>query len=1287
MSNPTKKNTERVARNIKPLLSVDWTKPEGETPFFVPISGSVPAYYAVAVDTGVSKYSEYDHFIASSATAKGAQKIFDFYGKDPAQIFSFPPGTFTIPGHGLGAEQEALGLYIPIRPGSNIKVLVTVPEILPATTFSELPDKPFVVPPVYDEIQLNSYGLEKKVNKAARLLESYDKSMIDFEGRVYNADLKKEAERMREIIPILRDLVRTNGYFYSDAQSDLIMLGMSGSGFTGSIYLPQYAQLNQGGGFVNLTTGFGQFTGSMFVTSNTMYLYKHLDKIDKIAMRRPTVHNDTGSAPMGWEQFINTYIKFPPPIVEYTSGRMRSPEPKAQMEKEIKDVNAKSTKDAKTLNEESWRLKSREFKAEMEVYRKEAKDFVGDTVLGNLNKTINTLNTIEDVYNHYLNKLGITYIVKSAVECLNLDLPIEMLKSFLLDVNRFAGEVLEILKIPVISLDDMIPTVDIMGDLVKQILLSIAEAVKKALIDMVKQVLMMYLEACGDPCKMNFGGMNIGEMLSKGKSTEALMGVVGTMGQNTGGAILSGMKAGVVSPGLSDQTRKFMSNLQRHATSEQIDGLTAAVASPLGQTQQAAGQALQQGMSSATEAIKSTPIGSFLDTLGSTLTCGEVNKMLKGKTTKDTVKIIQSTVNQLCDDPNVGDVYKPLCELLNDEDKINDFFGSLGKVVDEKPIQEQIDNFEDITPILATSLCDEDDTFLRCQLLKGKGIESQEVCDAQIGASRERAKKRINELSALLDKENPLEDVVPPVYCTVDKDGNIIEGLIERDHPSYMFMMDRVLDTTFDGIYNAFIDEASKFSDLLSVSKQVQDTYQPRVIAGDSSRGIGADIGVQETKDGSTVNPGWLQINPKLKMLLDQGYQVPNPVSTPFWEQVAQPDPGAWFGGWIDNDDPMDAMRNTLMYNFAHNDEGITPTVTKQVFLPGMSDTDSEGNNNGVYSHFQTSLRAASIDFDENLVARNLLNTRPQTMQFTIENQLASDLQSVGGQIPNQPAGRNLKQVFIDSINAAGQDPNTSQFQSILTDVFGVDNYAILYSQFATSSEADKNSFGVSIKADTNQIWNKVFKTTIPPSASQVISNRHLEEADLTPETSPGASLVERQFAELISQNWNHGEDIYVIQADGTVAPLLDISDRPIYLTAKGHFSRNDLDPNTLLIEQGINGANENKRLIGSLYNELLRDLQAKCLSQVKNSPLLDSNVFRLLNLTPRLCPGGSDNTLLELENIKAILKDVYKDIQCTSPTLPNVSGLGNNRDNALEQAMLYGLFKQPREFMPLKQF
>jgi len=1270
MSNANQRNTERVGRNVKPLISLDWTKPEGETPFFVPRSGSVGGYYGVAVDTGIAQYDLVPSD-KSSYKEDGLRSILDFYNKDSDdQTISGLISYVIIPGENGTPEEEAQGLYVPLRPASNIKVFITIPEILPGSSniqlqslFSDLPEKKFVAPAVYDEIQLNTYGLEKKVSKVSQLLENYNSVMLDFEGKVYNADLAKEAERFREFVPVLRDLVRTNGYLYSESQSDLIMMGMSGSGLTGSAYLPQYAQINQGNSFRNLSAGFSVFSNSMFITSNTMYLYKHLEEITQIAQQRPTVKDGTGSAPMGWETFITEFIKFPPPVIEYTSGRPRSPDQNAQMETEIKKVNSNSAKDAKSLNEESWRLKSRELKKEMNDYRKQSKDFVGDTVIGNLNKTINTINSIEDVYYHYLNKFGITYIVKAAVECLNLDLPIDEIKSFLLDVNRFAGEVVKILKIPVISLDDIIPTVDIMGDIVEQILLAIAEAVKKALISMVKQVVMMYLEACGDPCKLNFGSLPIGKMLSEGNTSGVLVGALGVMGENVGGAVLDGMKAGIVSPGISQQSRKFLSNLQSHVTEDQVNKLTAPLAQPASQVLAAASQAASQVQQAAGQALKQSPVGSFLDTLGSTLTCGEVNKMLQGKTTKDTVKIVQSTADQMC--VLNPEIYGPLCDLLSDEDKINDFFGNVGKLVDEGEIQKQIDNFEDLTPILATSLCDEDDNFLRCELLEGKGITSLEVCNAQITASRERAKSRINELAEILDKEDPLDGVVPPVYCAIDADGNFVEGLIKQDHPSYTFMMDRVLDTTFDGIYNSFITDVSSIPSLLS----------PKTL------GEGKEVERVIEIDGQEI------INPEFRMLYDQG-QRPT-LGQPFWES---------------NDSSSDdANKLTLKYNNINTSSIIAQTF-ENVFLPGMADTEGD-KNVGVYTKFQTSL--LYDDFMDNRDRRDLLNSRSKILQFTIEDSLSTKLSvRTSGQSQIEQVKKYISASWVESAGSTSPSPPPPKLDGVLDDLFSNSTYALFYTQFSEEPIVGKENFSVSIQAGQQEvIWSKGFQQSdIPVKAQEVIEDKGLNASQLIPvnippldpthppKTDSDFSLVERRFAEFLSNSWNLGESIYTFQDLGEIRKL-PTSERPGYANAIGNTAGmihiaghpvHSLNPNILLQIQGQNilSTGNQGELVGTLYDELLRGLQAMCLFQVSKSELLKDNIFQSLNLTPQPCVSsdpsqeGDDNSLLDLTGIKSRLKEVYDMTKCIEPTMPNVCGTVSNKDNALEQSILYGLIQ-----------
>ena len=54
MSNSNKKNMDRVAKSVKPLVAIDWTTSEGDTPFF----DYDLQKYAVAVDTGFVKMDD-----------------------------------------------------------------------------------------------------------------------------------------------------------------------------------------------------------------------------------------------------------------------------------------------------------------------------------------------------------------------------------------------------------------------------------------------------------------------------------------------------------------------------------------------------------------------------------------------------------------------------------------------------------------------------------------------------------------------------------------------------------------------------------------------------------------------------------------------------------------------------------------------------------------------------------------------------------------------------------------------------------------------------------------------------------------------------------------------------------------------------------------------------------------------------------------------------------------------------------------------------------------------------
>ena len=185
MVNSVKKNTERVSKTVKPLVSVDWTKIEGDTPFFEQSSSAHDARYSVAFTTAYSdlKGTNRTNFIAEidNFITGGVEQILEFYNKDPAQKANVA-GSSSIPGYSPGSFNSA-GTYVPLRPSGSIKVLVTIPDKIEqngAIIFDfnkEVYDNP---PENYGgalyEIQLNSFRLSQKAEKAAKLLEKFDRS-------------------------------------------------------------------------------------------------------------------------------------------------------------------------------------------------------------------------------------------------------------------------------------------------------------------------------------------------------------------------------------------------------------------------------------------------------------------------------------------------------------------------------------------------------------------------------------------------------------------------------------------------------------------------------------------------------------------------------------------------------------------------------------------------------------------------------------------------------------------------------------------------------------------------------------------------------------------------------------------------------------------------------------------------------------------------------------------------------------------------------------------------------
>jgi hypothetical protein len=456
---------DHAAKNTKPIVSVDWTGTEGDTPFFEQSSSAHPARYCVAVDSQKITWPDFKqtygtpHQTNPALLESGTLQILNFFNKNsqgltPANVYASIPA-------------EGSGTYIPIRPSGTIKVLVTIPDTYvdksdPANLiyfrFDALPENPPTKVGAYDEVRLNTFNFSQKAQNISKLLKKYDKEAKDFEGRVYNFNFGQQATKVANFAGVLTELVNNNKVSFPEDQSDLIMIGVSSS------YAPLYAEINKGAGFARLITGFEQFKQSEFVDSNTMFIYKHFEEINTQAIDAgATAPAANPSITPDWQKFLNQYIKFPPAIIEYTDGRPASPKPDPALKKTTVEANSSPVLSTEELQRLEIKLKTKEVKMSLAQKQKASRDWVGDNVLGNLDKVIHQLHTLEDFYHKVLDKLGLTYIVKAALRCLHADLPFDDLEEILGDIRAFTVGVLEILKIPVINLDDIFPTVDIMG--------------------------------------------------------------------------------------------------------------------------------------------------------------------------------------------------------------------------------------------------------------------------------------------------------------------------------------------------------------------------------------------------------------------------------------------------------------------------------------------------------------------------------------------------------------------------------------------------------------------------------------------------------------------------------------------------------------------------------------------------------------------------------------------------------------------------------------------------------
>jgi hypothetical protein len=151
---------------------------------------------------------------------------------------------------------------------------------------------------------------------------------------------------------------------------------------------------------------------------------------------------------------------------------------------------------------------------------------------------------------------------------------------------------------------------------------------------------------------------------------------------------------------------------------------------------------------------------------------------------------------------------------------------------------------------------------------------TEDEITSQIEKARERRLKRLQQLQEMLEKDNLLDGAIPPLYCSVDENGNIKPGLVDIDHPAFTFTLKRTLNSSFDSIYTSFNTDVKNLIPSMKKERKVKDKEIKRAFmrTGDDLikvRDYNSSLGEEDAKLPEAI------INPEFETYYSQGYRPP----------------------------------------------------------------------------------------------------------------------------------------------------------------------------------------------------------------------------------------------------------------------------------------------------------------------------------------------------------------------------------------------------------------------------
>ena len=1334
-----------IEKEIDPLIQIDWTRMSDAVGFFQKADSTYPDRYSIVVTTDETTTDGSEdrlQQIKDNAEPIGFNHLLEYYEK----LDSDPTSTGTV---------FAEDWYVSERPNSPIKILVSI-TAANLNLLQPIPP-PSVLPSPWAEIYFNTFDFEKKLKGSLELLRKYNGDIKKFRGKVMGLDLKYETENLSNSITAISGLMQANGYSYDSTRSDLLIFGINAD------YQFLYGQLNDGSGFNNLYKSFTKFQQTSIATDQrTVNFLLNLDNLYQIFLKNENI-------PM--EKFFDDYVLNPPTYdFSQTPRSSTTGDGKAVAQKgNIADENAKPQKTSLELENFLALSSTPEQRKNAQEVLDSSANFVGDTVVSSLQSindgitygtTFLTKNpgkhTSNKLFKDLLNKIPLQSLIEGALECLGFKgfEFLNLAKAYLNQATSFLDNVASLLnkQIPTIHIPDDFPIADYMKDLGKQILNSLLEAVMGMLVQMIVELIQQLLDACNECALqneaagrgrldgMNFGAFNVGDSILKTL-------VVGTVGEISS-TVMRESGANRINNEVLEETKQWAANPPQGSYldfsgdnwyGEGKSGITP--------------EEMQQKVAAA-----KTDFNDYVKSSSAVLTPGEIGNMMLGcgAGTEATEALIRLFDNF----PNLKWL------LAGDKDvttaQVTNLWQDLGKVIGQNAILEKVKEVTDAMPESIKCLCDDDDIALRKSLLDNKGLSPEQVKE-QIEKSLTRREKRLRDLGKMLEKGNILEDAVPPIYCTMvfrDSSGTIVpdekvmpsphdpskyvakatglpvtrvvrKGLIEKDHPSLVFMMNKVLNTIYDSIAMAFNQDISGFVPTLT-----KDTFVTRPVP----RTINAI-----KQDGTTepsLNPEWVKMvkDPSLNYSFGP---LPADASIPGRNLIRDYDEGGIiFDGegeilynTVAQDPDLDIPANSsesyrIRLAAGQMQTGqVQPTpqqtlqwefMQKQPYPEGTTDYTSNGRRRiddygtstiGTrmaeytrlygYSPIPVTVRekgqpkfapGLKESYETMCFRKELFDISDQSdsyhlYTFQVDNNIfdaagiAGDIKNIiGSQVPTPPALPTPSGV-ADADYSRGMELISQAFNNLNDSTYDI-NYVVPYSASLGNGSLSQN-WPVDVYGLTIMLSSPAGSINAPP----FIIYRDVKQYDLSNNICRGlqqndcefndrAPFIpqEQLFTSMVDNCLKNGAMTYNSYAfsniDESIPP-------PHKIGGIGDFNynfRGDLYAKDFESSSSVYGFG-NKF---STYDGLWRDFYCSFNQYIAKSPFLDLSALNSIDLTPMNQMGQDPDcdinpSMLDVETIKQRIKDEYGLIQCIEASFPNVDGLGSNKDNPFEKANLGG--------------